>query len=161
MFSETIIDDFFIPTNNSTAYGPVFLIKENGVTTEQNFIIIIQVYDAAQEGTNPATFAGDYVLTRVFSIAFLATQSRLNIGLSLLPDSIPEGTESFLASSSRARTTNFYGRQVTLPEYLSPTYTSGSTFINILDDDRKFTLCYNPIYIPKFLFVVLFHYRLI
>ena len=142
MFIE-IIDSFCTPPNNSTAYGPVYLIKENGVRSEQIFGIVIQVSDAVPTGVNPATFGvdGDYETGGggSLTILFPANQQRLNFEITLFPDQIPEGTEGFLASSSRLDTAaDQTGTVFPLPDFLSPTY--ASTTINILDDDRKFIL---------------------
>ena len=138
---EITIDLFFIPPNNSTAYGPVYLFKENGVRTEQIFGIVIQVSDAVPAGVNPATFGQDYLTGGFGSLTtlFPANLQRLIFEVTLFPDQIPEGTEGFLASSSRLD--NFADQTGTvfpLPDYLSPRY--ASTTINILDDDRKFIL---------------------
>ena len=148
MFIE-IIDSFFMSPNNSTAYGPVYLIKENGVRTEQIFGIVIRVSDRVVAGVNPATFGvdgGDYLTGGNGSLTtfFPPNQQRLNFGITLFPDDIPEGTEGFLASSARLDISDFQGTTFPLPDYLSPTH--ASTTINILDDDRKFIL-YKPMFI--------------
>ena len=137
MFME-IIDEFFFPPNNLKAYGPIFLIKENNVTSEQTFLIVIEVTGSVSEGANPATLGpnGDYEVAggnTVANITFVPNQQRLNFGLMLNPDNIPEGTEAFLATSLRQDTAE--GVVFPLPDYLNPTY--ASTFINILDDDRE------------------------
>ena len=142
MFIETI-DSFFTPTNNSIAYGPVYLIKENGVRTEQIFGIVILVSDAVPVGANPATFGrfDDYETGGggSLTIFFPSNQQRLNFEITLFPDEIPEGTEGFLASSARIDTAvDQIGTMFPLPDFLSPTH--ASTSINILDDDRKFIL---------------------
>ena len=141
---DTIINSFFMPPNNSTAFGPVYLIKENGVRTEQIFGIVIQVSDRVVAGVNPATFGvdgGDYETGGGGSLTtfILPNQQRLNFGITLYPDDIPEGTEGFLASSSRLDTAaDQTGTIFPLPDFLSSTH--ASTNINILDDDRKFIL---------------------
>ena len=134
---DRLIDEDFIPPNNLTAYGPVYLIKENNVMTEQLFIIVIQVSDAVPEGTNPATFNEDFSFSSAgtLSILFPPNLQRLNIGFDLFSDEIPDGNEAFLFSSSRQDTLQLDGTVITLPDYLPPMF--ASTFINILDDDRE------------------------
>ena len=137
---ETIIDSSFMLPNNS---GPVNLIKENGVRTEQIFGIEIEVSDEVPAGVNPATFggAGDYETGGGgrLAIMFPPNQQRLIFEITLFPDQIPEGTEGFLASSSRLDTiADQTGMVFPLPHYLRPTY--ASTTINILDDNRRFII---------------------
>ena len=129
MFYE-VINESFTPPNNLTAYGPVYLIKENNVTTEQLFLIDIEVSDAVPEGTNPATLSEDFETGA--GVLFPPNMQRLLLNFTLLPDNIPEGTEAFLVSSSRQDTLG----PITLPDYRPPMF--ASTFINILDDDREF-----------------------
>ena len=43
---------FFIPPANSTISGPVFLLKENDVMSEQTFVIVIQVSEATPPSQN-------------------------------------------------------------------------------------------------------------
>ena len=139
MFEMQINENFSSP-NNLTAYGPVYLIKENNVTSEQMFGIVIQVSDAVPGGTNPAALTEDYDVGggRIVTIPFPSNLQRVNYEFRLLPDTIPEWTEAFLACSSRANMLEVDGRVFTLPHYQSPVFASAS--INILDDDREFTL---------------------
>ena len=135
---EEIIDQFFVSPNGLIEYGPVYLIKENNVTTEQIFDIAIQISDAVPAGTNPATFNEDYTVGAgdSFSRTFFPNMQRLDIEFVLLPDNIPEGNEAFLFSSSRQDTASSGGMEFTLGDYLSPMF--ASAFVNILDDDREF-----------------------
>ena len=141
-----LIDSFFIPPNNTTAYGPVYLIKENGVRTEQIFGVAVEVSDGVPAGVNcnPATFGpfGDYLTGGGGSLntMFPPNRQRLNFEITLFPDEILEGTEGFVASSLRLDTAaDETGTIFPLPDYLPPTY--ASTTIYILDDDRKFNAC--------------------
>ena len=103
------------------------------MTTEQTFLIVIQVSDAVPEGTNPAAPIADFDTGGgSFTVQFAPNMQRLLFEFTLFTDEIPEGTEAFLVSSSRQDT---HG-SITLPDYLPPTFPS--TFINILDDDREF-----------------------
>ena len=138
------IDSLFIPPNSSTSYGPVYLIKENGVKTEQIFGIVIQTSDAVPTGVNPATFGpfGDYETGGggSFTTLFRPNQRRLNFEITLFPDDIPEEIEGFLASSARLDTAaDETGITFPLPDYLSPTYASISIYI--VDDHRRFDTC--------------------
>ena len=107
-------------------YGPVFLIKENNVTTEQTFEIAIQLSAAVPPGTNLASFLSDYLDGGVFWI-FPPNLQRLNIDFILYSDNIPEGNEAFLFEVFALHVVG---------EYLPPMF--ASALINILDDDREF-----------------------
>ena len=132
-----LIDQDFISPYDLIKYGPVYLIKENNVTTEQIFEIVIQISDAVPQGTNPATLSEDYFVGAViFQRTFPSNLQRLNIEFELYNDNIPEGTEAFLFSSTRQDTSSSGGREFTLGDYLPPMF--ASTFVNILDNDREF-----------------------
>ena len=136
-----IIDSSFMSPNGSTAYGPVYLVKENGVRTEQIFGIVIGITDGAPD-VGETEINEDYSIglgteTSVV-IMFPLNKQRLNFEITIFPDIIPEGTEGFMASSSREdEAQDETGTIFTLPEYSTATAT---TTIYILDDDRKLIL---------------------
>ena len=109
----------------------VYLAKENNVTSEQHFRVVVQVTDAVPPGQNiqPATMESDCIIsnfgTRVF--LFNPAQSRLSIPFTALPDNVPEGTEAFKLSVYPA-----IGEQL-----LSPINLTSETFIIIEDSDSK------------------------
>ena len=133
MFKEPI-DQFFISPTGLSVNGPIYLVKENNITSEQTFLVSIQVTDSAPSGTSsitPATLEADYRLTQTaagqtsVTISFLAFEQSVLFPFTLFPDTFPEGTEAFQASIS--------------PETLLNSKTLASEiFIFIEDDDRKF-----------------------
>ena len=132
MFEETIIDGFFVPPANSTINGPVFLLKENDVMSEQTFLIVIQVSEATppnQNNINRATRGADFTSADVLVVQLLPRDQRINFQFNLLPDNFPEGTESFLGLSAP---------EDSAPSFLPPVTLFDRTFIVIEDNDRKF-----------------------
>ena len=151
MFEETI-DQFFEPPANSTISGPVFLLKENDVVSEQTFLIVIEVSEATppnQNNINRATRGADFTSADSLVVQFLPRDQRINFQFNLLPDDFPEGTESFLATSARQdRGADATGMVFDAPSYLPPVTLSDRTFILIEDDDCKFCevhICYHTI----------------
>ena len=142
MFEE-IIDQFFVPPENSTISGPVFLLKENGVMSEQTFLIVIEVSEATlpnQNNINRATRDADFRSADSLIVQFLPRDQRTNFQFILLPDNFPEGTESFLATSAPEHSGGDYtGMLFDVPLFLPPVTLSDRTYIIILEDnDCKF-----------------------
>ena len=133
---ETQINENFSSPNNLLAYGPVYFIKENNMTSEQMFRIVVSVEMPEESYLDTATPDVDYEIRGggTFTISFPPTQQRLNVEFTLFPDDIPESTEAFTISFSRADMFEVDGRVFTLSNYLFPWIASAS--INILDDDR-------------------------
>ena len=140
MFEETI-DQFFVPPENSTISGPVFLFKENDVMSEQTFSIVIEVSEATppnQNNINRATRNADFTSSDISVVQFVPGNQRINFQFNLLPDNFPEGTESFLATSAPEDRGEFGGVIFDAPSFLPPVTLSDRTFIIIEDNDRKF-----------------------
>ena len=146
---DTPIDEFFersIPPGNS---GPIYLAKENNVTSEQTFLVSVQVTDSAPSGTaiQSATIDQDYLFGVVGrtseTIFFFPLQQRILVSFELLADTLPEGTEAFQASVSPEDTQEERAPNGTLirverfPTPLNPINLFPEAFIIILDDDRK------------------------
>ena len=132
-FSQ-LIDQLFMSPTGFPVNGPVYLTKEDGMVSEQSFLVGIQVTDSVPPGTGiqPAIIGDffDYHLVRgdqsSVTLSFPASKSRINVPFTLLADSLPEETEAFqLASVS--------------PEgmFISPETLTSETFVIIEDDDRK------------------------
>ena len=153
MFEEQI-DEFFEPPPNSTISGPVFLLKENDVVSEQTFLIVIEVSEATppnQNNINRATRNEDFASTSDFVVTFSPLDQRIIFKFSLFSDNFTEGTESFLATSARQdRGADITGMMFDAPSFLPPVTLSDRTFIIIEDDDRKFCgvhVCFYSLYI--------------
>ena len=143
---DEVIDQFFVSPTGRPENGPIYLIKEDNVTSEQTFLVSIQVTDSAPSGTNiqPATLRQDYIIspntmrTSVSEI-FNARDQRIPFAFTLLSDSVPEGTEAFQASVSPEDTRDLGGGIVEqFPTSLNPLRLASEVFITIEDDDRKF-----------------------
>ena len=150
MFEETI-DQFFVPPANSTISGPVFLLKENDVVSEQTFLIVIEVSEAtppSQNNINRATRGADFTSADSLIVQFLPRDQRVNFQFDLLPDDFPERTESFLVVSAPEDTGQHGGMAFDAPSYLSPVTLSDRTYVIIEDNDRKFP-------VSTFFFVVI------
>ena len=140
MFEETI-DQFFVPPANSTISGPVFLLKENDVVSEQTFFVVIEVSEATppkQNNINRATRDADFTSDNAYVAQFLPMDQRINFQFSLLSDDFPEGTESFLATSALEDSGQIDGITFDAPSFLPPVTLSDRTYIFIEDNDRKF-----------------------
>ena len=140
MFEETI-DEFFEPPVNSTISGPVFLLKENDVVSEQTFLIVIEVSEATppnQNNINQATRGADFTSADSLLVQFLPRDQRINFQFNLLPDDFPEKTESFLATSAPEDSGLIGGVTFNAPSFLPPVTLSDRTFILIEDNDCKF-----------------------
>ena len=140
MFEETI-DQFFVPPANSTISGPVFLLKENDVVSEQTFLIVIEVSEATppnQYNVYRATRGADFTSADSLVVQFLPGYQRINFQFNLLPDVFPEETESFLVTSAPEDSGLINGVIFDAPSFLPPVTLSDRTFIIIEDNDRKF-----------------------
>jgi hypothetical protein len=127
--------------------GPIFLVKENNVTSEQTFLISVQVTDSAPVGIQSATIDLDYRIgshgVTTITELFPPSQQRIPFRFELCSDTLPEGTEAFQASVSPEDTRKFTDENGTMmveqyPTSLNPSTLSSEIFITILDDDRKF-----------------------
>ena len=142
MFEETV-HQFFVPPENSTISGPVYLLKENDVMSEQTFLILIDVSEAtppSQNNINRATRGADFTSTLALVMQFLPRDQRIDFQFILFPDDFPESTESFLVTSApEDRARDYTGMLFDVPLFLPSITLSDRTYIIILDDnDCKF-----------------------
>ena len=146
MFEENI-DQFYPSPTGLLINGPIFLVKENGVISEQTFLLSIQVTDSAPSGTSiqPATLDVDYRIgvagQTSATITFLAFQQKIDFQFTLFPDVFPEGNEAFQASVSPQDTEmRPDGAILMFPTFLNPENLAYEIFVVIEDDDRKFEI---------------------
>ena len=144
-FDEFINQSYQSPTGQPEN-GPIFLLKENNVISEQTFLVSFQVTDSAPSGTLSAAIDEDYH----FSVpgqtnkieSFPPRVQRILIPFELLADTLPEGTEAFQAIVSPEDTREFRDENGTLRTEQFPTSLNSLTlrsdiFITILDNDGK------------------------
>ena len=135
------IGQFFRPPANSTISGPVFLLKENDVMSEQTFLIVIEVSELTppnQNNINQATRGADFTSADSLVVQFLPRDQRIHFQFNLLPDNFPEKTESFRATSAPEDSGLIDGITFDAPSFLPPVTLCDRTFIIIEDNDRKF-----------------------
>ena len=139
---DEFIDQSYMSFTGRPENGPIFMAKENNVTSEQTFLVSFQVTDSAFFGIQSATIDQDYrfggpgqTSTTDF---FFPMQQSIPFSFELLADTLPEGTEAFQASVSPEDTRDLGGGNfVQYPTSLPPLTLRSEVFITILDDDRK------------------------
>ena len=143
LFDE-IIDEFYVSPTGYPENGPVFLIKEGNVISEQTFLFSFQVADLAYSGIQSAVIDQDYRFgsspghTGVTNL-FPPSQQRIPFPFELLADSLSERTEAFEAIVVHKDTRDLGGGMVeNFPISLHPKYSASKIFFTIYDDDRKF-----------------------
>ena len=143
MFEETI-DTFFVPKSGLPVNGPIYLAKENNVTSEQTFIIHVYSSVPRGQGIQPASLYLDYS-PAIVGLTFGPEQQRINFPFVLLSDTLPEGTEAFLACSAPPDYFQLQGlpRTKSGAPYLFPIALYLDTVVVIYDDDREFTYACN------------------
>ena len=145
MFEEAI-DTFFEPESGLSVNGPIYLAKENNVTSEQTFLVVVQVSSSVPPGQSiqPASLDSDYRLSAALGVTSVVPQfgplmQRINFQFTLLTDTLPEGTEAFLASSAPGDSAQLPdGRTVPVPTYLNPIKLFAESFVIIEDDDCEY-----------------------
>ena len=139
---DEVIDEYFVSPTGRPENGPVFLLKEYNVTSEQTFLISFQVTDSAPSGSQSAAIDQDYR----FSVPGRTSQTesfpphvqRIPFPFELCADTLPEGTEAFQASVSPKDTGDIGGGIVEqFPTSRNPLTLRSDIFITILDNDRK------------------------
>jgi hypothetical protein len=136
-YSIEVIDQFFVSATGRPKNGPIYLIKEDNVTSEQTFLVSINVTDEAPSGIQSATFGQDYRLsvpTRIHSIFFNASQQRVPFAFTLLADyyAFADGTEAFQARVSSEDTRDIGGGIVEqFPTFQNPISLASDVFITI------------------------------
>ena len=136
---DEFIDQFYV---SPTGQGPIFLLKEDNVISEQTFLVSSQVTDSAPSGTQSATIDQDYRFGPPGQTSqtefFLPSQQRIPFPFELIADTLLEGTEAFQASVSSEDTRDIGGGMVEqFPTSLNPSTLRSEIFITILDNDRK------------------------
>ena len=142
---DEIIDPFFLSPTGQPENGPIFLVKENNIVSEQTFLIAIQVTDSApfSAAIQPATLGEDYRFGQggQASQLFLPSQQRIAFLFELFTDTLAEGTEAFQATVFPEDTQDLGGGVVEqFPISSVPVFSSSEIFITIVDDDRKFEI---------------------
>ena len=145
---QNISYTFTEPQFETEIFEVVFLEKENGRISEQEFRVVFEVSTATPNANiRPATLTSrdangtvinnDYLLLdpdqTVTVSAFLPAAQSLEFVFTLFPDEVAEGTEAFQARSSPSEGTDD-------PDYTIPTALNtlfAETFIIIEDDDRE------------------------
>ena len=104
---DVVVDERFVSPTGWPENGPVFLLKEDNVISEQTFLVSFQVTDSAPSGTRSATIDQDYYSdlaapgqTNQTELFFFPSQQRIPFLFELISDTVPERTEAFQASMS-------------------------------------------------------------
>ena len=141
---DTTIDEFdYIPPTNLTDNGPIYLVKEDNVVSEQTFLVEIKATDTVPSGSGfrPAQINFDYSIGVVGTsrvLQFPASFQRILFEFTLLSDNLPEGTEAFLVSSSPDNFVIINGTEVQVPSYLRPVSLFPQAYVIIQAGGRKF-----------------------
>ena len=140
---DEFIDQQYVSLTGRPENGPIFLVKEDNVTSEQTFLVSLQVTDSAPSGTQTAEFSEDYGFGSLpdqtsATENFRPSQQRIPFQFELFPDTFPEGDEAFQASVFPESTLDVGGMIVQFPTSRNPLTLRSEIFITILDDDCKF-----------------------
>ena len=137
IFEETI-DEHFNPKLNLPEHGPIYITKENDMSTEQTFLIYIHtsasVPTDSDQVIHPATSNVDYILSGTLTFVVLhfgPEQRKINVPLTLFSDDLSEGTEAFRISIAADNTAEIDGRTVRVPTYLNPISLPSESFVII------------------------------
>ena len=122
--------------------GPVFLIKEDNVISEQTFLVSFQVIDSAPSGTQSAAIDQDYRFAGEGQTSqtefFPPSQQRIPFPFELRADTFPEVTVAFQVRIFPKDTRDLGGGMVEqFPISLNPLTLRSEIYIAILDNDRK------------------------
>ena len=131
-------------------FGVVFLEKENGRISEQEFRVVVEVSTATPNANiRPATLTSrdangtiinnDYLLLdpdqTVLISTFLPSAQTLEFVFTLFPNEIAEGTKAFQATCRSSPSEGTDDHDYTIPTELNTLF--AETFIIIEDDDRE------------------------
>ena len=136
---EEFIDEFYVSPTGRPENGPIYLVKINNMTSEQTFLVSIQVTDVFGTVVGLDYRLGQAGQASVHNVTehFNASQQRVPFRFTLLPDTLPEGPEAFLASLCLKDAQLLPdGTEETFPT--TSLISASEVFIIILDDDRKF-----------------------
>ena len=140
------------PQFETEFFWKVFLEKENGRVSEQEFRVVIEVSTATPNANiRPATLTSrdadgtiinnDYLLLfpdqTAIILTFIPSAQTFDFVFTLFPDEVAEGTEAFQARSSPLEGTDDPG--YTIPTELNTLF--AETFIIIEDDDCELRMC--------------------
>lgn len=102
-YFEIFIDgSTYVSLTGRPENGPIFLVKEGDVISEQTFCITFQATDSAPVGIQPATINQDYDFgaygrgSATYTIS--PYQQRISFSFELRGDTLHEGNEAFQAS---------------------------------------------------------------
>ena len=139
---DEVINEVYVSLTGRPESGPIFLVKENNVISEQTFLISLQVTDSPPLGIQSATLDLDYRFgTLDVTQFFFPSQQKIPFPFELRADTFPEGTEAFQASVSPEDSRDGgSGLVEQFPTSLNPLTLSSEVFITILDNDRKFQI---------------------
>ena len=138
MFDE-FVDRFYVSLTGRPENGPIFVVKENNVTSEQTFAISFLVIDSAPTNIQSATIDHDYRHgtrpgQRSTLELFQPFEQRIIFLFELFADTLPEGTEAFQVSVSPEGIQNLGGGMVEqFPTSLMPLTLSTEVFVTIVD----------------------------
>ena len=125
--------------------GPIYLVKENNVSSEQTFQVVVQVTSSVPpgRGIQLATLDADYRLSvagkSYVVLSFGPREQRINFSITLFTDTLPEGMEGFLVRSAPGHPGQLPdGTTLPVSVYLNPIALSAESFVLIEDDDREF-----------------------
>ena len=140
---DEFIDEFYVSRTGRPENGPIFLVKEDNVTSEQTFLVSLQVTDSAPSGTQTAALGQDYRFgsqpgQTSATEFFRPFQRRIPFQFELSTDTLPEGNEAFQASVSPEDTQDTGGMVVQFPTSRNPLTLRSEIFITIVDNDCKF-----------------------
>lgn len=140
---DRIVDQFYVSATGQPENGPIYVIKEDNVTSEQTFLVSVQVTDSAPSGFQAATSGQDYhVPARTRSILFNAFEWRIPFAFTLLADTLPEGDEVFQLSVSPEDTGDIGGGTEQFPTFRNPITLASEVFITIDVTKCEFVVSY-------------------
>ena len=131
-----------MPPTGQPENGPIYLVKEGNIISEQTFFVSFQVTDSAPSGILPAAIDEDYRFGGAGRTSetefFPPSQQRIPFQFELRADTLPEGIEAFQARVSPEDTRDTGGGMVErFPLYQSPEILASEVFITIIDRDGK------------------------
>ena len=143
LFNESINEDYMSLTGRPEN-GPILLVKEDNVASEQTFLVSLQVTDSAPSGTQTAALGQDYRFgsqpgQTSATEFFRPFQRRIPFQFELSTDTLPEGNEAFQASVSPEDSLDVGGGvTVQFPTSRNPLTLRSEIFITIVDNDCMF-----------------------
>ena len=112
-------------------FDQVLFTKENGVKSEQTFLVVITISGSTHQNIFSAELNNDFEIgtgTNLVLFRFEPFQQRISFNFRLFGDDIAEGREGFQLSLTQQRDS---------PQFLRPMVLSPNTLIIIEDFDGK------------------------